>query len=141
MRFYSNVKAFWGLSYTCFRIFGAFFQLGKLGPSALVFAKLSNVIILTYGPLNVLSRIGSNNSFGKAFQEILLNNYSKSNFKNPGIWDFVRTFWNSSLKKSPLFRTLNANISKKASYRKINEPILKSSHQELSYERESLQSF
>ena len=77
--------------------------------------------------------MGSINSFGQAVQEILLNNYLKSNFENSEIRDFVPTFWNfirgkSSKKKSPLFRTLKANISRAAYDKKINEPILKSSH-------------
>ena len=59
--------------------------------------------------------MGSINSFGQAVQEILLNNYLKSNFEYSEIRYFVPTFRNfirgkSYLKKSPLFRTLNANI-------------------------------
>ena len=38
--------------------------------------------------------MGSINSFGQAAQEILLNNYLKSNFENSEIIDFVQTFWN-----------------------------------------------
>ena len=38
------------------------------------------------------------------------------------------------LNKSPLFRTLNANISRTANDKKVNVPILKSSHYGLSYE-------
>ena len=38
--------------------------------------------------------MGSINSFGQAVQEILLNNYLKSNFENSEIRDFVPTFWN-----------------------------------------------
>ena len=73
------------------------------------------------------------NSFGQAVQEVLLNNYLKSNFENSEIRGFVSTFWNfirgkSSLKISPLFWTLNANISRTAYDKKINKPILKSSH-------------
>ena len=75
-------------------------NFGKLGPSALIFQKLSNFIILTYGVLNFLSRMGSINSFGQAVQEILLNNYLKSNFENSEIRDFVPTFWNFMRKSS-----------------------------------------
>ena len=38
--------------------------------------------------------MGSINSFGQAVQDILLNNYLKSNFENSEIGDFVPTFWN-----------------------------------------------
>ena len=38
--------------------------------------------------------MGSTNSFGQVIQEILLNNYLKSNFENSEIRDFVPTFWN-----------------------------------------------
>ena len=38
--------------------------------------------------------MGSINSFSQAIQEILLNNYLKSNFENSEIRDFVPTFWN-----------------------------------------------
>ena len=69
-------------------------NIGKLGLSVLIFLKLSNFIILTYGVLNFLSRMGSINSFGQAVQEILLNNYLKSNFENSEIGDFILTFWN-----------------------------------------------
>ena len=63
----------------------------KLGSSVLIFLKLLNFIIFRYGVLNFLSRMGS---FGQAVQELLLNNYLKSNFKNSQIRDFVPTFWN-----------------------------------------------
>ena len=114
-------------------------NFGKLGPSALIFLKLSNFISLTYGVLNFLSIMGSINSFGQPVQEILLSNYLKSNFENLKIRDFVPTFWDFIrgkifLKKSPFFRTLNANISRTAYHKKINEPILKSAHQGLSYD-------
>ena len=77
--------------------------------------------------------MGSINSFGQAVQETLLNNYLKSNFEYSEIRYFVPTFWNfirgkSYLKKSPLFRTLNANILRTTYDKKINEPILKSSY-------------
>ena len=54
---YSNVKAIWGLSYTYFRVFGAFGQFRKLGPSVLIsgsqspdfFIRLSPVIFQDLG--------------------------------------------------------------------------------------------
>ena len=64
------------------QVLGYWGNLGKLGPSALIFQKLSNFIILTNGALKFLSRMGSINSFGQAVEEILLNNYLKSNFEN-----------------------------------------------------------
>ena len=74
--------------------------------------------------LNFLSKMCSINSFSRVVQEILPNNYLKSNFKNSQIIDFVPTFWNfmradreNLPKKSPLFRTLTANMSK-TDYRK-----------------------
>ena len=73
---------------------GYYGNFGKLGPSALIFQNLSNFVIFTYGVLNFLSRMGSINSFGQAVQEILLNNYLKSNYENSEIRDFVPTFWN-----------------------------------------------
>ena len=76
------------LSYTCFRVFGVLGEFGELSPSALIFLKLSNIIILTYGVLNFLSRMGSISSFGQAIQEVLPNNYLKSNFENSEIRDF-----------------------------------------------------
>ena len=69
-------------------------NLKKLGPSVLISQKLSNFVILTYGVLNFLSRMGSINCFGQVVQEILLNNYLKSNFENSEIRDFVPTFLN-----------------------------------------------
>ena len=59
--------------------------------------------------------MGSINSFGNAVQEILLNK-------------FFPTFWNCIKGKSSQKITLNTNISRTAYDRKINEPILKSSH-------------
>ena len=38
--------------------------------------------------------MGSMNYFGQVVQEILQNNYLKTNFKNSKIRDFVPTFWN-----------------------------------------------
>ena len=72
--------------------------------------------------------MGSINSFGQAVQEILLNNYLKSNFENSEILSPISGISYPFLKKSPLFRTLNENISRTAYDKKINEPILKSSH-------------
>ena len=69
-------------------------NLGKLGPSTLIFLKLSNFIILNSGALNFLSRMGSINSFGQVVQEILLNNYLTGNSEKSEIRDFVLTFWN-----------------------------------------------
>ena len=37
--------------------------------------------------------MGSINSFGQSVQELLLNNYLKSDFENSEIRDFVPTFW------------------------------------------------
>ena len=88
---------------------------------------------LSWPVLNFLSRMGFINSFGQGVQEILLNNYLKSNFENSEIRDFIPTFWNfirekSLLKKPPLFGTLNGNMLRNAYHRKINEPILKFCH-------------
>ena len=68
--------------------------------------------------------MGSINSFSQAVQEILLNNYLKSNFENSEIGDFVPTFWKNPKK----ITTSNANILRTAYDEKIDEPILKSSH-------------
>ena len=38
--------------------------------------------------------MGSMNFFGQVVQEILQNNYLKTNFENSKLWDFVPTFWN-----------------------------------------------
>ena len=73
---------------------GYYGNLGKLGPSTLIFLKLSNFIILNSGALNFLSRMGSINSFGQVVQEILLNNYLTGNSEKSEIRDFVLTFWN-----------------------------------------------
>ena len=100
LRSYSSAKAIWGSSYICFRVFGVLGELWKLSPSALIFQNLSNFVIFTYGVLNFLSRMGSINSSGQAVQEILLNNYLKSNFENSEIRDFVPTFWNFIMGKS-----------------------------------------
>ena len=98
----------------------------KLGPSALLFVKLSN---LTYGSLNFPSRMGSINSFCQAVQEILLNNYLKTTRKleilSPLSGIFFRQYKGKIFlpKKSLLFRILNANILGTAYDRKINELI------------------
>ena len=63
--------------------------------------------------------MGSINSFGQTVQEILLNNYLKSNFENFLEFHKEKIF----LKTIPY-----ANILRIASDRKINESILKSSH-------------
>ena len=86
--------------------------MGKLGPSALIFLKLSNFIIFTYRALNFLPRMGSINSFGQTVQEILLNNYLKSNFEN---------FLEFHKEKIFLKTILYANILRTTSDRKINE--------------------
>ena len=88
-----------------------------------------NFSILTFRALIILPRMGFINSFGQAGQEILLNNYLNSNFENAEVRDVARAFWNFIrvkffLKKSRLFQTLNANISRTAYDREINEPIL-----------------
>ena len=76
--------------------------------------------------------MGLISSLGQALQETLLNNYLKTNFKNS-----VLEFYKGKifLKKSPLFESLNVNISRTAYAKKINESISKSSYQVLSYER------
>ena len=130
---YSSAKAIWGLSCTCFKVFEILGELWETRPQCPNFSKVVNFYYLTYGVLIFLSRMGSINSFGQAVREVLQNNYLKSNFENSEIRDFVPTFWNfirgkSSLKKSCLFRTLNANILRTAYDKKINEPILKSFH-------------
>ena len=38
--------------------------------------------------------MSSISSFGQAIQEVLANNYLKSNFENSEIEDFIPTFWN-----------------------------------------------
>ena len=111
-------------------------NLRKPGPNAPIFLKLSNFIILTYGTLDFLFRMGSSALLVNQFKR--LNNYSKSNFENSEIRDSVPTFWNfireKFSKKSPLFQTFNANILRNAYAREINESIFTSSHEGLSYE-------
>ena len=76
--------------------------------------------------------MGSMNHFGQVVQEILQNNYLKTNFENSEITDFVPTFWNFTreifLKKCSVFWNLNAHISRTINARELNEVILKSSH-------------
>ena len=59
MRSYSSAKAIWGLSYTYFSLFGVLGQFVETLPSAVIVQKFSNFIVLTYGALNLLSRMGS----------------------------------------------------------------------------------
>ena len=77
--------------------------------------------------------MGFINSFGQAVQEILLNNYLKSNFENSEIRDFVPTFWHfirgeSTKKKITSFLNFKCKYLQNRYDKKINEPILKSSH-------------
>ena len=58
--------------YTCFSVFGVLGQFGGAWP---------DFIILTYGALNLLSRMVSISFFGQAVQEILLNNCLKNSFE------------------------------------------------------------
>ena len=83
-----------GVELYFFRVFRVLGQFREIRPQCLIFLKLSSFIILTNRALNFLSRMGSINSFGQTVQEILLNNYLKSNFQNSEIRDFVATFWN-----------------------------------------------
>ena len=93
-------------------VFGTLGQFGKtrkLGSSPLISLEFSIFIISTSACLNLLSKMGSINYFGKLVQEILQNNYLKTNFENSNIRDFVSTFWNFIgrwgvfLKKIPCF--------------------------------------
>ena len=72
--------------------------------------------------------MGSMNYIGQVVQEILQNNYLKTNFENSEIRDFDLTFWNFFFKKCSVFLTLNAHISKTVNARELNEAILKSSY-------------
>ena len=102
MRSYSSVKAIWGSTYTCFRVYGISGDFWGTGPQCPDIPKLINFIILTYWVSNFLFRMGSINCFGQVVQEILLNNYLKSNFENLEIRDFVPTFWNFIMEKSSI---------------------------------------
>ena len=59
--------------------------MGKVGPSPLMSLEFSIFIISTSARLNLLSKMGVG-------QEILQNNYLKTNFENSEIRDFVPTF-------------------------------------------------
>ena len=76
--------------------------------------------------------MGSMIDFGQRVQEILQNNYFKTNFENSEIRDFVPSFWNFIRKKISLkntvFQTLNTHISRTANATVLNEANLKSSH-------------
>ena len=74
-----------------FRVFEVLGELWETGPQCPNFSKF---VKFSYRVLNFLSRMGSFNYFGQAVQEILLNNYLKSNFENSEIRDFVPTFCN-----------------------------------------------
>ena len=50
--------------------------------------------------------MGSMIDFGQRVQEILQNNYFKTNFENSEIRDFVPSFWNFIRKKISLKNTL-----------------------------------
>ena len=92
-----------------FGTLGQFEKTRKLGSSPLISLEFSIFIISTSACLNLLSKMGSINYFGKLVQEILQNNYLKTNFENSNIRDFVSTFWNFIgrwgvfLKKIPCF--------------------------------------
>ena len=82
--------------------------------------------------------MGSINYFGQVVQEILQNKYLKTNFENSEIRDFVPSFLKFHkggifLKKCHIFGTLNKHILRTFKATKLNEPILKSSHQGLSF--------
>ena len=94
IRFYSSAKAIWGLNYTCFRVFGVLGELWETGSQCANFSKIVKFYYLDIWELNFLFKMGSINSFNEAVQEILLNNYLKSNFENSEITDFVPIFWN-----------------------------------------------
>ena len=76
--------------------------------------------------------MGSVIDFGQGVQEILQNNYFKTNFENSEIRDFVPSLKfhkeKNFLKKYPVFQTLNTHISRTANATVLNEANLKSSH-------------
>ena len=83
--------------------------------------------------------MGSVIDFGQRVQEILQNNYFTTKFENSKIRAFVPVFWNFMkmkifLKKYPVFWTLNTHISRTANATVLNEAILKSSHEGLSFD-------
>ena len=57
----------------------------KLGPSPLISLEFSMFIFSTSVYFNFLSKMGSMNYFGLGVQEILQNNYLKTNFEDPEI--------------------------------------------------------
>ena len=73
---YSNVKAIWGLSYTYFRVFGAFGQFRKLGPSVLISGSqeswLLYQIVPCYFSRSGTSIMGSMNYFSLAVYELYI---------------------------------------------------------------------
>ena len=73
--------------------------------------------------------MGSMSYFGQAVQEILQNNYLKTNFENSKFRDFVSIFGNFRefffLKKCSVFWILNAHISGTIIARELNEAFLK----------------
>ena len=77
--------------------------------------------------------MGPMNYLGQVVQEILQNNYLKTNFENSEIRDFVPHFLKFHrgeifLQKCPVFLTLNVHISRTVNARELNDAILKSSH-------------
>ena len=73
------------------------------------------------------------NYFGQVVQEILQNNYLKTNFENSELKRFCPHFLKFHRdeifqKQCPVFWTLNAHISRTVNARELNEVILKSCH-------------
>ena len=71
------------------------------------------------------------NYFGQAVQEIMQNNYFKTNSENSEIQDFISNFWNFimgkfSEKKYPDFLALIGHILRIGNAKELNEAILKS---------------
>ena len=95
----SRVKTNWEPSYACISIFAVLGQVRKS----------SKVLNSTF------------HYFGQVVQEILQNNYLKTNFENSKIRDFVPTFWNfidgGFLEKMPSF--LNFKCTYKGLVRKF----------------------
>ena len=67
-------------------------NLGKLGPSPLISLEFLIFIISTSACLNLLSKMGSMNYFGSVVQEVLQDNYLKTNFENSEIRDLEPIF-------------------------------------------------
>ena len=86
---YSNAKSIWKLSLTCFRVFWALGHLGKLGPSTHISLEFLIFIFSTFVAWNLLSIMGSMINFGDRVQEILQNNYFKTNFGNSKIIEIL----------------------------------------------------